>query len=253
MSKIILVSNRLPVRIQEDGTPERTTGGLASALAAVESEKPQYWVGWSGTPLEETPDPEALRKSMAELKIVPVFLSGDEVDGFYEGYSNATLWPLLHYMAQRARFDSDWAEHYRRANEKFADAIMEIAEDGDTVWVHDYHLFLLPKILRERRPQLKIGFFLHTPFPSSEVFRVLPERREILQGLLGADLIGFHTYNYLRHFRSSMLHILGLETEVDHLYLDGRRPTFGVYPIGHNHKGFQEAMAHPGYRETHAE
>ncbi len=253
MSKIILVSNRLPVRLNEDGTPQRTTGGLASALAAVESEKPQHWVGWSGNSLENTPDPEALRESMAKLDIVPVFLSEDEIDGFYEGYANATLWPLLHYMAQRARFENDWAEHYRRANEKFADAILEIVEEGDTVWIHDYHLFLLPAILRDRMPNLKIGFFLHTPFPSSEIFRVLPERQEILQGLLGADLIGFHTYNYLRHFRSSLLQILGLESDMDHLYLDGRRPSFGVYPIGHNHKGFHEAMAHPGYLETHAE
>jgi trehalose 6-phosphate synthase/phosphatase len=253
MSKLILVSNRLPVRVKSDGTPQRTTGGLASALAAVETDAPQYWVGWSGTPLENTPDPDSLRKTMSELKIVPVFLTADEIDGFYEGYSNGTLWPLLHYMTQKAHFKNDWADHYRRANEKFADAILEIAEDGDTVWVHDYHLFLLPGILRERKPNLKIGFFLHTPFPSSEIFRVLPEREEILKGLLGADLLGFHTYNYLRHFRSSLLHLLGLESDIDHLYLEGRRPTFGVFPIGHNHKGFHDAMAHPGYRETHQE
>lgn len=253
MPKIILVSNRLPVRISPDGKPQRTTGGLASALAAVKSEDPQYWVGWSGAPLDETEDPDALRASMGGLNIIPVFLTGAEIDGFYEGYSNSTLWPLLHYMGQRARFENDWAEHYRQANNKFADAILEIADDDDTIWIHDYHLFLLPGILRARKPNLKIGFFLHTPFPSSEIFRVLPERVEILQGLLGADLIGFHTYNYLRHFRSSLLNILGLESEIDHLYLDGHRPTFGVYPIGHDHQGFHKAMVHPGFVATHEE
>lgn len=253
MPKLILVSNRLPIRLDETGHPKRTTGGLASALAAIESETPQYWVGWSGTPLENTPNPPALQDAMAKLQILPVFLSGEEIDGFYEGYSNATLWPLLHYMAQRCRFESEWAEHYRKVNGKFADAVLEIAEEDDTVWVHDYHLFLLPELLRQKCPGLKIGFFLHTPFPSSEIFRVLPERQAILHGILGADLIGFHTYNYLRHFRSSLLHVLGLETDLDHLYLEGRRPSFGVYPIGHNHKGFHKAMAQPGYRKCHAE
>lgn len=251
MAKLILVSNRLPVRLDADGTPQRTTGGMASALAAVESDGPQPWVGWSGAPLEETADPEALRKSMAELDIVPVFLSSAEIDGFYEGYSNGTLWPLLHYMTQRAKFETEWAGQYRRVNRKFAEAVLDVAEEGDTVWIHDYHLFLLPALLREKMPGLKIAFFLHTPFPSSDIFRVLPERREILQGLLGADLIGFHTYNYLRHFRSSLLQVLGLETDTDHLYLEGRRPTFGVYPIGHNHHGFNEAMASAEYRNNH--
>lgn len=250
MSKIILVSNRLPIRISEQGEVVRTTGGLASALAAVESTQKIVWVGWAGQASEEIDDPSALTKQLRVLDIQPVMLSADEVDGFYEGYSNATLWPLLHSMSQRAQFEGrDW-QHYRSANEKFAQAILKIADDGDTVWIHDYHLFLLPALLRAAQPGLKIGLFLHTPFPSSDLFRVLPECKEILQGMLGADLIGFHTFNYLRHFRSCLLRVLGIETEHDALYHKGRIHQLGVYPIGHNRSGFRAAMATPLFEKA---
>ncbi|MEJ6579324.1 MAG: bifunctional alpha,alpha-trehalose-phosphate synthase (UDP-forming)/trehalose-phosphatase [Akkermansiaceae bacterium] len=243
MPKTILVSNRLPVRINAHGIPERTTGGLASALEAAETDGPKLWVGWTGGPEEEIEDRPALSKQLRSLDIEPVFLSKSEVDGFYEGYSNSTLWPLLHGMLERAQFDHKSQLLYQQANEKFADAIVAVAEDDDIVWIHDYHLFLLPAMLRRKKPGLRIGFFLHTPFPSSDILRTLPARRELLLGLLGADLIGFHTYNYLRHFRSSLLRILGIETEHDSLYHLGRKHQLGVFPIGHNRKGFHEAMA----------
>ncbi|MGJ8696513.1 MAG: bifunctional alpha,alpha-trehalose-phosphate synthase (UDP-forming)/trehalose-phosphatase [Verrucomicrobiaceae bacterium] len=242
MPKIILVSNRLPIRLDESGTPIRTTGGLASALEAVESDAEKVWVGWNGDPLEEVQDPEALSNKLRDLAIEPVYLTEAEVNGFYEGYSNSTLWPLLHSMSQRAHFDHASADSYRTANEKFAEAVLRVAEDDDIVWIHDYQLFLLPGLLRSRRPKLRIGFFLHTPFPSSDIFRILPERREILLGILGADLIGFHTFNYLRHFRSSLLRVLGLETGNDTFFHKGLRHKLGVYPIGHNHQGFADAM-----------
>ncbi|YCM43665.1 bifunctional alpha,alpha-trehalose-phosphate synthase (UDP-forming)/trehalose-phosphatase [Verrucomicrobiaceae bacterium 227] len=243
MPKTILVSNRLPIRINSEGLPERTTGGLASALEAAETNGPKLWVGWTGGPEEEIEDRDALGTQLRSLDIEPVFLSQVEVDGFYEGYSNSTLWPLLHGMLERTQFDHESEIRYREANEKFADAIVAIAEDDDIVWIHDYHLFLLPAMLRKKKPGLRIGFFLHTPFPGSDILRTLPARRELLLGLLGADLIGFHTYNYLRHFRSSLLRVLGIETEHDSLYHLGRKHQLGVYPIGHNRKGFHEAMA----------
>lgn len=249
MGKLIMVSNRLPVSIGSDGSTTRTTGGLASALEGAGLADEPLWVGWPGQAAEDFDDLEAVGAEMRKSGVVPVFLTRAEMDGFYEGYSNSTLWPLLHYMVERAKFSNDWWEAYRAVNRKFADAIMEIADEGDQVWIHDYHLFLVPSMLRGAEKGLKVGFFLHTPFCTSEIFRVLPDRGEILKGVLGADVIGFHTYNYLRHFRSSLLRVLGWETEMEGFWHDGREVHLGVYPIGHNHVGFEKVMTDPGFPE----
>lgn len=249
MSKLIMVSNRLPISIEADGSAKRTTGGLASALEGAGLPGEQIWVGWPGGAEEDFADLEKVRAELWQSGVAPVFLSQNDLDGFYEGYANSTLWPLLHYMAERARFSADWWLAYQRVNQKFADVITEVAEENDQVWIHDYHLFLLPAMLRRRKKGLRVGFFLHTPFCSSEIFRVLPERAEILKGLLGSDVIGFHTYSYLRHFRSSLLRVLGWESEMEGILHDGREVHMGVYPIGHNHAGFDEAMRQPGFAE----
>ena len=243
MPQLILVSNRLPVSIDADGTATRTTGGLASALDGAGLTENSIWVGWPGIASEDITNPDTLRTTMRDVGTVAVLLSKDQLNGFYEGYSNSTLWPLLHYMIERARFDRSWATSYRDVNQAFADAVLTVARDGDTVWIHDYHLFLLPALLRTAGLHLRIGFFLHTPFPSSEIFRVLPERDAIVSGILGADLIGFHTSNYLRHFRSTVLRTLGIESDVDTLHHGSRELRLGVYPIGHNRSGFEQAMA----------
>ncbi len=250
MGKLIMVSNRLPVKVDADGSAERTAGGLASALEGAALTVEQVWVGWPGGAAEDFDDLEKVRASLEKTGVVPVFLTGEELDGFYEGYSNSTLWPLLHYMVERARFSNDWWEAYQRVNRKFADVIMEVADEGDQVWIHDYHLFLVPSMLRGRRKGLKVGFFLHTPFCTSEIFRVLPNRGELLKGVLGADVIGFHTYNYLRHFRSSILRVLGWETEMEGMWHNSREVHMGVYPIGHSHAGFEEAVGLPEFPEV---
>ena len=242
MAKLIMVSNRLPVVFGADGTVTRTAGGLVSALQGADLDCEQVWVGWTGAADEDLESPEVVRASARREGFVPVFLNRDDVAGFYEGYANATLWPLLHYMVERATFSKDWWDAYQRVNRKFADAIMEVADEGDLVWIHDYHLFLLPAMLRGEKKSLRVGFFLHTPFCTSEIFRVLPERVPLLEGVLGADVIGFHTYNYLRHFRSSLLRVIGLETETDGMWHNGREIRLGVYPIGHDHAGFDHAM-----------
>ncbi|TFG87203.1 MAG: bifunctional alpha,alpha-trehalose-phosphate synthase (UDP-forming)/trehalose-phosphatase [Chromatiales bacterium] len=242
MSKLIMVSNRLPVRIDAHGIATRTAGGLVSALEGAALDIEQVWVGWPGCAVEEFEDLATVRAELARTGVAPVFLTRDDVIGFYEGYSTGTLWPLLHYMVERATFSKDWWEVYRRANQKFADVIMDVADEGDQVWIHDYHLFLVPLMLRGQRKGLRVGFFLHTPFCTSEIFRVLPDRGELLKGVLGADLIGFHTYNYQRHFRSTLLRVLGWETETEGMWHDGREVRMGVYPIGHNHAGFDKAM-----------
>lgn len=242
MGKLIMVSNRLPVKIDAEGNTSRTTGGLASALEGAKLEREQVWVGWPGGVEDDFEDVAILRDKMQEAGIHPVFLDQEELDGFYEGYSNSTLWPVLHYMVERAKFSCEWWETYQQVNRKFADVVLTLAEEGDQIWIHDYHLFLLPTMLREQRQELRIGFFLHTPFCSSEIFRALPNRSEILTGVLGADLIGFHTYSYMRHFRSSLLRVLGWEAEMDGLRHGGREVRMGVYPIGHNHSGFKEII-----------
>ncbi|MFT4176340.1 MAG: bifunctional alpha,alpha-trehalose-phosphate synthase (UDP-forming)/trehalose-phosphatase [Luteolibacter sp.] len=250
MPDLIIVSNRLPVRIQANGEAERTAGGLASALEGAGLGDGYLWVGWGGATSEEIDHPLDYQEKLSSIGLHPVFLDATEVEGYYDGYANATLWPLLHYMIERARFEPEWMGWYRIVNQKFAEVIARKATQGAQVWIHDYHLFLLPRLLRQLRPDLKIGFFLHTPFPASEVFRALPDRNEILEGLLGSDLIGFHTYGYLRHFRSSLLRVLGLEGEPDGVLQDNRLVKFGVYPIGHNRSGFIEAMESPRFAEA---
>ncbi|MGJ8656820.1 MAG: bifunctional alpha,alpha-trehalose-phosphate synthase (UDP-forming)/trehalose-phosphatase [Akkermansiaceae bacterium] len=250
MAELTLVSNRLPIRINDSGEVERTTGGLASALEGAGIEGDFSWIGWGGICEEEIEDVVAYEKKLAEVGVKPVLLSETELDGYYEGYSNSTLWPLLHYMVERARFDPQWMEMYRKVNQKFAEVVAKDTDEGGMVWVHDYHLFLLPAMLRKLRPDLRIGFFLHTPFPSSEIFRALPDRQEILAGLLGCDVIGFHTYNYMRHFRSALLRILGTEDESDGIWHGNRFVNYGVYPIGHNRSGFKKAMNRVGYRNA---
>lgn len=248
MAKTIVVSNRLPVRLDDAGKPVRTTGGLASALAG--AGVGSTWVGWPGVAAEDIDDVEGMQAEMREIGVIPVVMGAETVDGFYGRYSNSTLWPLMHYMLERVRFDPDAFPHYEAANRAFAEGVLEVAEDGDAVWIHDYHLFLLPQLLRDSGKLLRIAFFLHTPFPSSEIFRTLPERAQLLRGLLGADLIGFHTFNYLRHFRSAILRALAVESEVDSVLQDQREVRLGVYPIGHDSEAFRKAMESETYRKS---
>jgi len=248
-----MVSNRLPVRVDAQGTATRSAGGLVSALEGAALDSEQVWVGWPGCAAEDFEDLTTVRAELGRASVAPVFLTQEEVNGFYVGYSSATLWPLLHYMVERATFSKDWWDVYRRVNRKFADVIMDVANEGDQVWIHDYHLLLVPLMLRGQQKGLQVGFFLHTPFCTSEIFRVLPDRVELLKGVLGADLIGFQTYNYLRHFRSSLLRVLGWETETECMWHDGREVRLGVYPIGHNHAGFDSAMRRADFPELLAQ
>ncbi len=167
------------------------------------------------------------------MRCAPVFLSADEVSQYYDGFSNAVLWPLFHYLLDRIPPTSQEWDAYRSVNERFADAAAAAWRDpSDVVWVHDYQLVLVPQMLRARIPSARIGFFLHIPFPASEVVRILPWREQVLEGMLGADLVGFHTYTYQSHFSSAALRILGIPTRGDCIYADGREIRLGVFPIG---------------------
>ena len=188
----VVVANRLPVDLDRssDGTQRWTAspGGLVSALEPFLRSRKGAWVGWPGIP-----DAEVDEFDDDGLVLHPVTLTSDEVRDYYEGFSNASLWPLYHDVVARPVFDRGWWESYVKVNRRFAEASSEVAAKGATVWIQDYQLQLLPAALRKLRPDLRIGFFLHIPFPPTELFMQLPWRKRIIEGLLGADLVGFHT------------------------------------------------------------
>jgi trehalose 6-phosphate synthase/phosphatase len=236
MGRLLLVSNRLPVTASLNGhrfTIEQSTGGLATGLRGAQWPDGCRWIGWPGDlPRLSAAKRGELKQELARIDCVPVWLSKREVRGFYDDTSNAVLWPVFHYFLDNIPPDAGAWEMYRSVNQKFAQLVAEEYQPGDVIWVHDYQLLLLPAMLRQLLPGARIGFFLHIPFPSSEVFSVLPWREEILRGVLGADLIGFHTPEYLRHFTTALVRVLGLDAQVDHVVEDGRDVMLGVYPMG---------------------
>jgi len=228
---LLLVSNRLPVTLRRSrsGRTEiiKSSGGLIAGVAPVHQSEGGLWFGYPG----EHVDDEA-RAALDRGRYVPVTVSASEMRRYYSGYSNSSLWPLFHYFVEQARFDRGEFDAYRAVNERFADAIAEHAQPDDTIWVHDYQLMLLPSMLRERLPSARIGYFLHIPFPSSEVFGLLPQRDEILRGLTGADLIGVHTYDYARHLVSSFRRYLGVFGHEGMIDIDGRSVEVAAHPLG---------------------
>src|SRR5579883_322603 len=249
MPGLILVSNRLPVTVRAehgDVSITKSSGGLATALRGPHERAGGTWIGWPGdvSRLGEAQQ-RVLDERLAELRCVPVHLTPAEVSSYYDGFSNAVLWPLCHYLLDRIPPSSQEWDAYRAVNEKFAEAAARAWRPGDLVWVHDYQLVLVPQLLRAVIPGARIGFFLHIPFPASEVIRILPWRQQVLEGLLGADLLGFHTFTYRSHFASSVLRILGISTQADRIYVDGREIRLGVFPIGVDANTFS-ALAQDG-------
>lgn len=221
----------------------KSSGGLATGLSSLPSGK-TTWLGWPGISKEELTSNE-ISEATAKLKemgCVPVFLNNKQIDNFYSGYCNSTLWPLFHYFVQRANYKSSYWTAYQSVNKLFTQATIKLADTNSNIWVHDYQLMLMPSMLRKSLKTNKIGFFMHTPFPSYEIFRLLPERESVLSGLLGANLIGFHTYDYVRHFLSSVLRILGLENSLGRIHLeDGTTVQTDAFPIGVDYKKFEQA------------
>ncbi len=248
------MSNRLPVTAQADEeglvTLVPSVGGLATALDAADIGS-SVWVGWPGLPAGQM-DP-ALMAQLSDRAVIPVELAEDDVAGYYEGFSNNTIWPLFHEFPQYASFEIPWWEAYLRVNQAFADTVAQQYRPGDRIWIHDYQLLMLPKLLRDRLPQAAIGFFLHIPFPTSEVFQMLPWREQLLNGLLGADIVGFHTYDYVRHFLSGCLRMLGLPSTMGTIMCSGRRVHVDAYPIGVDVEGISSAARDPAIRARAAE
>ena len=244
--KLIVVSNRLPVEVvrTEDGLKYHpAAGGLATSLQSVRKQRDMVWLGWPGIHVwDDKERKEIERRLLKEYESVPLFLPPSDFDLYYEGFSNGTIWPLFHYFPQNAHYEAREWSAYKAINAVFRDKILEIARPGDLLWIHDYHLMMLPELVREALPEAKIGFFLHIPFPSSELFRMLPWREEILRGLLGSDLIGFHSHGYARHFLSSLLRLLGLEQEFGRVVTGDRVVKVDTFPIGVDVGRFETAM-----------
>ncbi|MGA5300787.1 alpha,alpha-trehalose-phosphate synthase (UDP-forming) [Nucisporomicrobium flavum] len=248
-SSLVVVANRLPLddSTAPDGACEwrRSPGGLASALHAILQQTPATWVGWAGGTGEAPSLPD-----IGTLRIRPVGLSADELHGYYEGFANSTLWPLYHDAVEQPVFDRGWWETYRDVNRRFAEAAAEVVEPGGAVWVQDYHLQLVPQLIRELRPDVLIGFFLHVPFPPPELFMQLPRRVELLRGMLGADLVGFQRPQAAHNVAQLAVKLLGAPvTANDQITVDGRTVRTGAFPVSIDVTEMQALAARPDVRD----
>jgi trehalose 6-phosphate synthase/phosphatase len=249
MTRTIIVSNRLPfgvVRDAEDGVPHlsRSGGGLVSAMLPVHQQTGSLWLGYAGA---ATLDAD-MAACYARENLVPLTLPDALYDLFYNGAANGALWPLFHYFPALAVFDPAQWQAYVAVNERFAEAVAaQITSDDDVVWIHDYLLMLLPGLLRARRPDVRIGYFHHIPFPAADVFKLHPAREELLNGVLGADFVGFHTLEYARHFITACERQLGLEPQVDELSHGDRTVRIGALPLGIDLDALHAALASPAH------
>ncbi len=252
--RLLIVSNRLPMTVEKtkDGYVfQESVGGLVSGLSAyLESMRgtsfthTEYiWVGWPGIAIEEEKQDEVKDRILSDFHAYPVFIPKKVMNNFYLGFCNRTIWPLFHYFPSYATYDEEYWRCYREVNELFCNSILEIARPDDIVWIQDYHLMLLPGMLRARMPAVAIGFFLHIPFPSFEIFRLLPKewRSKILSGLLGADLIGFHTHDYAQYFLRCVLRILGYEHNMGNLAVEDRMVRAETFPMGIDYRKYADA------------
>lgn len=245
--KCVIVSNRLPVSVSKVAgklTFSPSSGGLATAMSSLDNSSQQLWIGWPGISADElTPAERAtITRKLRTFNCIPVFLTTEQVKFFYEGYANDTLWPLFHYFETYAQYRDEYWAAYKAVNRLFHKVVVRHADAATTIWIHDYHLMLLPQMLRSALPESSIGFFLHIPFPSFEIFRLSPNRKEILSGLLGADLVGFHTYGYARHFMSSVLRTLGYESTHGSIMVGERTVVVDAFPIGIDYQKFSQAL-----------
>ena len=250
MDHVINVSCKLP-STENHTDKKQTSSEIGSSIQNGQKNYDVQRIGWTGEPAPSFEQREGIsRRLMREYNQVPVFLEETEIENYYNGFCNCSLWPLLHYISTYSNYDETWWEHYRAVNRKFADQIIDRYRAGDLLWIHDFHLMLVPQYVKEKIPDARVGFFLHTPFPSYELFRCHPNREELLSGALSADLIGFQTFGYLRHFRSTVLRVLGIESEINQISHEGRVTEIGVYPVGVKWDLINSVMETEEYRES---
>ncbi|MHA1267094.1 MAG: bifunctional alpha,alpha-trehalose-phosphate synthase (UDP-forming)/trehalose-phosphatase [Candidatus Helarchaeota archaeon] len=246
--KIVLISNRLPVTIEKSKEKiiyRKSVGGLVTGLQTTHNLFDITWVGWPGINYNKIKKelPEIEKTLNSKYACVPIFLRKNDIENYYHGFCNKTIWPLFHYFPQYTVYNNTYWSAYQRVNRLYCKLITNKFPSNSTIWIQDFHLMLLPYMLRNKFPDAKIGFFLHIPFPSFELFRLLPWRKELLQGLLGADLIGFHTYNYTRHFLNSLFILLGLDSELGIIRWKNRLIKVDTFPLGIDfEKYFQSAQ-----------
>ena len=245
MSRTIIVSNRLPIKISNlDKSFEfsSTSGGLATGMKSIHKKNNFLWIGWPGIDKKSLGNNLAKAEKLLNKKnYIPVFLKKKEINDFYYGTSNEALWPLFHYFIEFSIFNKVHWNSYVNVNKKFADCVIKYAKKDDIIWVHDYQLLLCPRMIKTKRPDLTVGFFLHIPFPSFEIFRIFPWREKLLEGILGSDLIGFHTYDYVRHFLSSVKRILKYDVIFNKINVGSREVLVDTFPMGIDYAKYNDA------------
>jgi len=245
--RLVLVSYRLPFQLYRNKVV-RNAGGLVSAVLAL-TQKPELigrfsqrivWIGKT----DDTPEELAqVQREVSDFELVPVRIEDRLDDRYYGGFCNDMIWPLFHYFPLLANFDAAYFEAYQQAHELFLETLASILRPTDLVWVHDYHLMLLPRLIRQRFPAANIGFFLHIPFPSFEIFRLMPRtwREAILQGILGADVAGFHTFDYTQYFLRAARRTMGMETTMNSVVVEDRLVKAETFPLGIDYARFSQA------------
>lgn len=229
---------------------EPSVGGVATGLSSLDTDCEKCWIGWPGIDYEDCSRDQvsSARRRLRKENFYPVGLSAREVEDYYHGFCNEVVWPIFHYFVQYATYKKKFWDSYIEVNGKFARAILDVARDGDRIWIHDYHLMLVPDMVKKELPDSSIGFFLHIPFPSSEIFRLIPWCREIIEGLAGADLIGFHTFDYVRHFAESVRRILGHEHSLGSFIIGEREIRTDTFPMGIDYRKFSAAAKNSAIR-----
>lgn len=246
MSKLVIISYELPIILEHAGdksyllTPK--SHARTSGLENFHKAQKAVWFGRPGSNRGDISrvERQKLSKAYKEKNCHPVYLGKKEHERFLGGFSNRTIWPLFHYFTQNTIYREELWKAYEKVNRAYAAEVFPHLEAGDRVWIHDYHLMMLPSMIREKFPAVSIGFFMHIPFPSYEIFRLLPWRREILEGLLGADLVGFHTYDYERHFMSCVRRLLGYDSVFNRIHLEERIVKVDFFPLGIDYSKFAE-------------
>lgn len=247
--RLLILSNRLQVTVAEKdgrGAIQPSSGGLVTGLAAYLAslkDLDYVWIGWPGS--STFSDPEQIKNELiTKYHSWPVFAEEGTMDLFYNGFCNKTLWPLFHYFPAFTVYDEKMWDNYREVNARFAEEVASIIQPDDVVWIHDYHFMLAPKLIRKIKPEVPLGFFLHIPFPTYEIFRLLPRRwgKEILEGLLGADLVGFHTYDYTQYFLRCVLRILGFGHDMGLIHLPHKLTKAETFPMGIDYAKYSQAV-----------